>query len=145
MLKGLSYSLPFLVFYVLNSLPSMADGLIEPVWLEVNTEWLTSEPQAGVDYHIFKACSDMDMTEDCTKGIYKAKANGAMSIPSNNRCIYRVGVVNGYTLYYQIKAASTDGRRSPWTIPRSVNVYREFVNRDNLSYSYLLVQYETDS
>ncbi len=47
-------------------------------------------------------------------------------------------------LYYQLRAATMDGERSQWTLPRRLNVYREVANRGKLSYSYFIVQYETD-
>ena len=135
--------LPLILIFFTSQL-ALAGPFIEPELLEVTEDWLTSEPQAGVDFHIMRVCRDMDMTEDCTKGIYKAKENGAVWIPSNNRCIYRVQDDHNYILYFQLRAATMDGERSQWTLPRRLNVYREVANRGKLSYSYFIVHYETD-
>ena len=142
--KWLRISLLTLILFFLNSQIVLAGPLLEPEILEVTENWLTSEPQPGVDFHIFRVCKNEEMNQDCTKGIYRAKENGAVWIPSNNRCIYRVRNDINYILYYQIRAATIDGKRGPWTPPQRMNVYREIANTGKLSYSYFTVQYETD-
>ena len=134
-----------LLFWVLLVMiqPAMAGNILEPELLEVTEEWLTSDPQPGVDYHVFRACRDLEMTLDCTQGIYRAKENGAVWIPANNRCIYRVQPSIYYNLFYQIQASDVDGSRSGWTLPRKLLVYREIVNLGTQSYSYTIVNYET--
>ena len=144
MCKGTRRSLLPLGLFLFTSQLALAGTFLEPGLLEMTEDWLTSEPQPGVEFHIFRACQDVDMSQDCTQGIYKAKDNGAMWIPSNNRCIYRVQNDHNYILFYQIKAATIDGARSPWTLPRRLNVYREVANLGKLSYRFFIVQYETD-
>ena len=91
----------FLVFVLLLiPIPLFAENILEPEYMEVTEHQLTCEPQQDVDFHIFRVCRNKAMTRDCTQAIYKAKENGAMSIPSNNRCIYRVKKGNSYKLYY---------------------------------------------
>jgi len=142
MAKIIRCGLLSLVLWVISQ-PAIAGEILEPELLEVTENWLTSDAQSGVDYHLFKVCQGEEMTTDCSQGIYKAKDNGAVWIPANNRCIYRVQNATSYTLYYQIKAASVDGAQSHWTLPRRVLVYREFVNVGTQSYSYMIVNYET--
>ncbi len=144
MTKILKYGTLALIFLVISQ-PALAENILEPELLEVTEDWLTSDPQTGVDYHIFRACRDVDMTSDCTQGIYKAKDNGAVRIPANNRCIYRVQNDIYYSLYYQIKAASVDGAQSQWTVPRRLLMYQEVVNLGTQSYSYMMVNYETSN
>ena len=143
MFKIIKCSLLILFLLVLFQ-PAYAGEILEPDMLEVTENWLTSDAQSGVDYHVFKVCRDEEMTTDCSQGIYKAKDNGAVWIPANNRCIYRVQNTTSYTLYYQIKSASTDGAESQMSSPRKVLVYREFVNLGAQSYSYVIVNYETN-
>ena len=134
-----------LLFWVLLMMfqPALAGNILEPGLLEMTDDWLTSDPQVGVDYHVFRVCRDADMTLDCTQGIYKAKDNGAVWIPVNNRCIYRVQKVNYHNLFYQIKAAAVDGAQSEWTQPRKLLVYQEIVNLGTQSYNYTIVTYDT--
>lgn len=68
---------------------------------------------------------------------------GAVHIPANNRCIYRVQNDIYYSLYYQIKAASIDGAQSQWTLPRKLLMYREAVNLGTQTYSYMIINYQT--
>ena len=123
--------------------PALAEEILEPELMEISENWLTSDAQPGADYHIFKVCRDEEMTTDCSQATYKAKDNGSVWIPVNNRCIYRVQNTTSYTLYYQIKSASMDGDQSQMTSPRKVVVYREFVNLGTQSYSYMIVNYNT--
>jgi hypothetical protein len=141
MLKIIRYGMLILFLCAIYQ-PAFAGELLEPEILEVSENWLTSDAQSGVDYHIFKVCRDEEMTKDCSQATYKAKDNGAVRIPANNRCIYRVLNATSYTLYYQIKSASIDGAQSQMTSPRKVLVYREYVNLGTQSYSYLIVNYE---
>ena len=131
------------VLFLVMALPALAGNLLEPELLEMTEEWLTSDPQPGADYHVFRVCRDEEMTLDCTQGIYRAKENGAVRIPSNNRCIFRVQPDTYYNLFYQIQAASIDGVRSGWTKPRKILVYREIINLGSQSYSYSVINYET--
>ncbi len=123
--------------------PVMAGNILEPELLEITDDWLTSDPQPGVDYHVFKVCRDGGMTLDFAQGIYRARDNGAVWIPANNRCIYRVQSSSYYNLFYQIQAGAVDGARSQWTPPRKLLVSREVMNVGSQSYSYTLVNYET--
>ena len=124
--------------------PALAEEILEPELMEISENWLTSDAQPGADYHIFKVCRDEEMTTDCSQATYKAKDNGSVWIPVNKLCIYRVQNTTSYTLYYQIKSASINGAQSQMTPPREVVVYREFVNLGTQSYSYMIVNYETN-
>ena len=104
MLKIIRCSLLILFLFAICQ-PAIAGEIIEPELLEVSENWLTSDAQPGADYHIFKVCRDEEMTTDCSQATYKAKDNGSVWIPANNRCIYRVQNTTSYTLYYQIKSA----------------------------------------
>lgn len=123
--------------------PGLSWDILEPEEFEMTDAWLTSEPQPGVDYHVLRVCQDEDMTVDCTQCIYKAKSDGAVWIPTNNRCIYRIQNDTTYSLFFQIKASSISGLQSEWTIPRIVTVDRTVENLKTESSSISLIIYNT--
>jgi hypothetical protein len=125
--------------------PVSAGDFLDPIVAEIEDAWLTSNPQAGVDYHVIRACQDEEMTIDCTQSIYKAKSDGAVWIPVNNRCIFRVQTESHYSLFYQVKAMSLSGLSSDWTIPREVSVYRSIGNLEQSSHVMSAVNYMTQS
>ena len=140
--KIIKFSLIFLFLLSVSQLV-LAEDILEPEVFEINDAWLTSNPQPGVDYHILRVCEDKIMYEDCTKCIYKAKSDGAVWIPVNNRCIYRVKNDTVYMLYYQIKASTIDNLQSEWTISRTVLVDRGFKNLETTSYTFSVINYNT--
>ena len=142
MKKIIKFSLIFL-FLLSISQSVLAEDILGPEVFEINDAWLTSNPQPGVDYHVLRVCEDKDMSKDCTQCIYKAKSDGAVWIPVNNRCIYRVKNETVYMLYYQIKASTIDSLQSEWTIPRTVNVDRGFKNLEITSYTFSVINYNT--
>ena len=142
MKKIIKFSLIFLFLLSVSQLV-LAEDILEPEVFEINDAWLTSNPQPGVDYHILRVCEDKDMSEDCTQCIYKAKSDGAVWIPVNNRCIYRVKNGTVYTLYYQIKASTIDSLQSEWTIPQTVFVNRGVENLETNSYAFSVISYNT--
>jgi len=143
MKKIIKSSLIFLFLFSLSQ-PVLAGDILEPELFEINNAWLTSTPQTGVDYHVLRVCEDEDMSVDCTQCIYRAKSDGAVWIPVNNRCIYRVKNDEFYTLYYQIKASTIDSLQSEWTIPRTVFVNRGVENLENNSYAFSVINYNTE-
>lgn len=144
MKKIIKFSLIFL-FLLSISQSVLAEDILEPEVFEMNDAWLTSNPQPGVDYHVLRVCEDKDMSIDCTQCIYKAKSDGAVWIPVNNRCIYRVKNDTVYMLYYQIKASTINSLQSTWTIPRTVTVDRGFKNLETTSYTFSVINYNTQS
>ncbi|MFO7740418.1 MAG: hypothetical protein R6V46_18210 [Desulfatiglandaceae bacterium] len=128
---------------LLISQPVLAGDITEPEFFEVTDAWLTSDPQTGVDYHVLRVCQDKDMTIDCTQCIYRAKSDGSVWMPVNNRCVYRVRNDPVYFLFFQIKAATLDGLESKWTDPRPVIITRIFGNDSGLSYAGNMVTYDT--
>ena len=144
MKKIIKFSL--MVLFLLGISQSvLAEDILEPEVFEMNDAWLTSNPQPGVDYHVLRVCEDKDMAIDCTQCIYKAKSDGAVWIPVNNRCIYRVKNDTVYMLYYQIKASTINSLQSQWTIPRTVTVDRGFKNLETTSYTFSVINYNTQS
>ena len=133
------------VLVIIASQPVLAGDVTEPEVFEVADAYLTSESQDGVAFHVMKACQDESMTTDCTQCIFRAKSDGAVWIPANNRCIYRLMDQTFYTLYYQIKASTSDGLESGWTIPRKVTVNRGFRNFETNSSYYTVINYDTQA
>ena len=125
-----------------GAVPVLADDFGQPERFGMVDAWLTSAPQPEVQYHLFRACTDLEMTTDCTQCIYKAKDDGSVWIPSENRCIYRVSNWGGYTLYFQLKAVSADGRESDWTEASPVYVTRSVGNGGSYGSSWSWVRYD---
>jgi hypothetical protein len=144
MKKIIKFSLIYLVLSIIPK-PILAGDILEPELFVITDAWLTSEPQSGVDYHVLWVCEDEDMSADCTQCIYKAKSDGAVWIPVNNRCIYRIQDGETYTLFFQIKASTVNGFQSEWTTPRAVTVYRGVRNLDINSYAFSVIDYDTQS
>ena len=142
MKKILSFSLIYLFLFSISQ-PVLAGDILEPDLFEITDAWLTSSPQSGVDYHVLRVCEDEDMSFDCTECIFKAKSDGSVWIPVNNRCIYRVKNDTSYTLFYQIKSSTIDGFQSGWTTPRPVSVKRGVKNLETNSYAYTVINYDT--
>lgn len=142
MKKIIKLGLIFLFLFILSQ-PVLSGDILGPELFEISDAWLTSNPQPGVDYHVLRVCQDKYMTVDCTQCIYKAKSDGAMWIPVNNRCIYRVQNNTHYTLFFQIQASTIDGFHSEWTTPRQVYVNRGTINLENNSYAFSVVDYYT--
>lgn len=138
----IKFCLIFLLLFTISQ-PVSAGDILEPEMFEITDAWLTSDPQAGVDYHVLRVCQDEDMTVDCTQCIYKSKSDGAVWIPTNNRCIYRVQDDTSYTLFYQIKASTMDGLQSEWTTALPVSVRRIIGNDETRSFSGSVVNYDT--
>jgi hypothetical protein len=144
MKKIIKFSLIYLFLFSISQVV-LAGDILEPELFEITDAWLTSKPQPVADYHVLRVCEDEDMSEDCTQCIYKAKSDGAVWIPVNNRCIYRVKNDTVYTLYYQIKSSTIDGLHSKWTIPRTVYVNRDIKNLEINSYAFSVINYDTQS
>lgn len=133
--------LSVILFVAIHTLPASAGDLAQPERFGMVDAWLTSNPQPEVEYHVFRACRDMEMSDDCTQCIYKAKGDGSVWIPSENRCIYRVAD-HGYTLYFQLKAVAMDGRESDWTEASPVYVTRSTANGSFYGSSWSWVRYD---
>jgi len=144
MKKIIKFSLICLFLFIISQ-PVLAGDILEPELFEITDAWLTSEPQPGVDYHVLRVCEDEDMSADCTQCMYKATSDGAVWIPVNNRCIYRVQNNTSYTLFYQIKASTIDSLQSEWTTPRIVSVKRGVKNLETNSYAFSVVDYDTQN
>lgn len=149
MFKYIQFSLLFLFLFSIPQ-PVLAEDLFEPDMLEIQDGWLTSDPGPGVDYHVLRVCKDEGMAVDCTQCLYKAKNDGAVWIPINNRCIYRIQdnaeVRSGklsYSLFFQIRASNVNGLESEWTIPRKVHVSRATFNSERSSFFHSFIFYET--
>ncbi len=138
------------IVFIVTS-PSLAEDILEPEFIMTVDSWLTSQPQPGVDYHVIKVCEDPGMMEDCTQCIYKASMDGSLNIPVYNRCVFRadqeasyadqVEHRQSYDLYYQLKAATSNGLESVWTEPKIVSLLKRTNNESSYSYALLFVQY----
>ena len=115
--------------------------------------WLSSEPQPGADHHVIRVCKDDEMIEDCTQCIYKANSDGAVHIPTYNRCVFRTYQwssfggqeeqgFQSYYLFWQVKAVSVGGIESEWTEPQRVFIQNHIVNKDNYCSAVLTVRYD---
>ena len=138
----------FFLWVVLISLPTLAGDIPELENVEIVDAWLTSDPQPGVRYHVLRVCRNEEMSVDCTQCIYKAKKDGALWIPANNRCLVRVGDDDTYQyllLYFKIKAVMDDNQKSKWSQPQQVWVYRNISNDDRGSSRYDSVRYFWDN
>ena len=144
MKKFIKFSLIYLFLFIISQ-PVLAGDILEPELFEITDAWLTSEPQSGVDYHVLRVCKDEYMSANCTQCMYKAKSDGAVWIPVNNRCIYRVQNNTPYTLFYQIKASTIESLQSEWTTPRAVSVNRGVGNLETNSYVFSVIDYDTQS
>jgi hypothetical protein len=136
------------LWVVMMSLPALAGDIPELENVEIVDAWLTSDPQPGVRYHILKICQDQEMSVDCTRCIYKAKKNGALWIPANNRCLVRVNDDDNYQyifLFYQIKSVIDDNQKSKWSQPQKVSVYRNISNDGMSGSRYNYVRYYWDN
>ena len=142
-MQKMTISVTIFLFLFIISQPILAGDLLEQEVFEVSDAWLVSDPQPGVDYHVLRVCQDEDMSIDCTQCIYKAKSDGALQIPANNRCIFRVKSGGSYSLFFQIKASTVDGLESEWTTPRLLTVHKLNRNSGVNSIAGVIVSYET--
>ena len=142
-----------LCFIMTLSFSAFADDITEPESFTLVNSWLSSEPQPGADHHMIRVCKDQEMFEDCTQCIYKANSDGAVHIPTYNRCRFRTYQWNyfgdieeqgfqSYYLFWQVKAVSVDGIESEWTEPQRVHIQNQIVNRDNYCSAVLTVRYD---
>lgn len=152
----MTFSSVFL-WVVMMSLPAFAGDIPNPENVEIVDAWLTSDPQPGVRYHILRVCEGPNVLKvnTCTKCIYKAKENGAMWIPANNRCLVRINddddyqpdnfdqIDENHCLFYQIKSADGD-ETSSWSAARVVKVERTIINTDEKKERTVRVQYFPD-
>ena len=129
-----------IAFLVIHPMPVPAGDFSQPENFTMVDAWLTSDPQPGVDYHVLRACIDPEMRTECTQCIYKAKDDGSVWIPSENRCIFRVS--DYYVLYFQLKSVAIDGGKSDWTAPSSVYVTRTVGNGFGYGSSWTWVRYD---
>jgi hypothetical protein len=146
MYKNTLFSFTFLLIIV-PSILVFAEDITEPESLMVCDAWLSSDPQPVVDHHVIKVCKDYAMTEECTQCIYGADSDGAVHIPTYNRCIFRphqwshstqeVPEYNNCVLYYQVKAATAEGLESEWTETNQVRIYKMIEN--NLHYGSVTI------
>ena len=130
----------------------MAQGITEPESFILVNSWLSSEPQPGVDHHVIKVCKDDEMFEDCTQCIYQADHDGAVQIPTYNRCVFRTyqwsffgdqeeQALQSYVLYWQVKAVSAEGPESEWTEPKRVLFQNQISNNADYCNATLSVRY----
>ena len=141
------------LFITTLSFSALAEDITEPESFTLVNSWLSSEPQPGADHHVIRVCKDDEMIEDCTQCIYKANSDGAVHIPTYNRCVFRTyqwSSLGGqeelgfqsYYLFWQVKAVSVNGIESEWTEPQRVLIQNQIVNKDNYCSAVLTVRYD---
>jgi hypothetical protein len=139
------------LFIFMLPLPVFAEDVIEPEFLKIVDSWLISDPQPHVDHHVIRVCDDDIMTVNCTQCIYGAGDDGAVKIPTYNRCIFRAQKETSpgdqpvdaqyFQLFYQLKAVSTTGLESDWTAPKEVYIYKNVNNQPTYCGAVLSVHY----
>ena len=143
----------FTLFFIITlSFSALAEDITEPESFLLVNSWLSSEPQPGADHHVIRVCKDDEMIEDCTQCIYKANSDGAVHIPTYNRCVFRTYQwssfgdqaeqdFQSYNLYWQVKAVSAEGPESGWTEPKTVLVQNHIINGSDYCSTVLTVRY----
>jgi hypothetical protein len=142
-------ALPFF-FIITLSFSALAEDITEPESFLLVNSWLSSEPQPGADHHVIRVCKDDEMIEDCTQCIYKANSDGAVHIPTYNRCVFRTYQwesyydeveFQAYNLYWQVKAVSAEGPESEWTEPKGVLIRNHIINESDYCSAVISVKY----